>query len=91
MVKKENSGIIITQENCGHCADAKELFKNEIASGNMKIIPIETKRGEKLANQYNLDVTPTILFGKGENNLKKCYLGEKKRSVVCDDGSEKQF
>lgn len=85
----EEKDIMITQDDCGYCETAKEKLKNEINTGQIEIVPIESKRGKELVKKYNVGLTPTILSKKDDNQFQKCYISKDGNKMLCEDGSEK--
>lgn len=84
----EDKEIMIIQDGCGHCDEAKVLLKDKIANGKVEPVDAFSERGKAYVNKYNIDATPTILSGT-ENNFKKCLLSPDGKKIHCEDGSEK--
>lgn len=89
-MSNEEKNLMITQDGCGHCEEAKELLSGKIAAGIVEVVPVESVRGKELADKYDIDATPTILNGK-DGNLQKCFLDEEGKKILCDDGSTKEL
>jgi len=88
-VSEEDKNYMITQEGCGHCEMAQEKLQEKIIAGKIEILPVETPKGLELADKYQVDATPTILHGKNDDSLQKCYLSKDLDKIMCDDGTEK--
>jgi len=86
----EEKNILITQEGCGHCEEAKETLDPQIRSGTIEVVPIESRKGFDLANKYSIEFTPTILNGK-DGEYQKCMLKEDGKTIECDNGTTKEL
>lgn len=87
MLSKEKE-IMIVQDGCGHCEDAIEKLQPFIKNGQVEAVNAFSPRGQAYCDKYDVDATPTILSGKGDD-LKKCLLSEDGKKIFCEDGSEK--
>lgn len=65
--------MLITQKGCGGCAEVKDALKDEIASGQIEEVDAESERGEKIANELNLDMVPECVE-EVNGKYKKCSL-----------------
>jgi len=85
---EEKKDIMLTQDGCGYCDEAEELFKDKIEDGRMEVISVDTPYGQHLAEKYDIDQTPTVIT-KDNDKTRKCYIDFDKKILECDDGSEK--
>jgi hypothetical protein len=65
--------LLITQKACGGCAAVKKALKDELSSGEIEEVPIETERGEKIADELGLDMVPECVYDD-DGRYSKCDL-----------------
>jgi len=80
--------ILIVQEGCGHCDDAKIILKDRIENGQIEMVDAYSPRGKEYINKYDISATPTILSGEGVNAT-KCSISPDNKTIKCDNGTEK--
>lgn len=69
--------IIIGEEFCPNCASVRELYHDEIESGEMKYYDIESEEGKVFENLLNIEEIPYIVFHNLEvDDYHKCELVE---------------
>lgn len=69
--------IIIGQEFCPNCASIRELYHEEIESGEMKYYDIESEEGKIFENLLGIEEIPHIVFHNfGNDEYYKCELTE---------------
>ena len=78
-ISKQPSGnfIIVGQEFCPNCAAIKELYKDEIESGEMKYYDIESEMGKMFEELLGIEEIPYIVFHNlKDDDFHKCELVE---------------
>lgn len=65
--------LLITQKACGGCSAVKKALKEELDRGEIEEVPIETERGEKIADELGLDMVPECVIDEG-GHYSKCDL-----------------
>lgn len=77
---------MITQKDCPVCEKAKKVLKDQIQSGEIIEMPIETEEGLEMADKNKVRATPTIINKKGEF-MQKCYIAKDGKEMYCEDKS----
>lgn len=67
--------LLVTQKSCGGCAAVKRALSSELASGEIEEVPIESEKGEKIADELGLDMVPECVIEEG-GTYAKCDLDE---------------
>ena len=65
--------ILITQEKCGGCKAVKRALADELTSGSIREVPIESEEGEKIADELELDMVPECVI-EDNGKYSKCNL-----------------
>lgn len=52
---------LLTSKACQHCAEAKQQLKNEIKSGEVKVVDINSSAGLKLIRDLDLKAIPKLI------------------------------
>lgn len=69
--------VIIGQEFCPNCAAIKDLYKDEIESGEMKYYDIESEMGKVFEELLGIEEIPYIVFHNlKDDDFHKCELVE---------------
>ncbi|MFA5235196.1 MAG: hypothetical protein WC390_12425 [Sulfurimonas sp.] len=69
--------IIVGQEFCPNCAAIKELYKEEIESGEIKYYDIESEEGKIFEDLLGIEEIPYIVFHElSKDDYRKCELVE---------------
>lgn len=69
--------VIIGQEFCPNCAAIKDLYKDEIESGEMKYYDIESEMGKVFEELLGIEEIPYIVFHSlKDDDFHKCELVE---------------
>lgn len=78
---------LITQEGCPHCLTIREILKDRISSGAVRVLDISNDKGAMdLANKHNITAVPSILVkDKATNTTEVCELSGDGRKVFCPD------
>jgi len=74
----DNEFVLLTSKECPHCGEAKELLKDKINSGKVKVLDYESEEGSKLVSKYGINEVPTII-----HNNKKCQLAADGSRLFC--------
>lgn len=64
---------VVTQEGCPPCEEILAMLKDSIDSGDVELIPIESKAGQEFAEQHGVSGTPTV-FLDSEGKLSACRV-----------------
>lgn len=66
-------GIIVSSRNCQHCHELEERLKQEIESGEIKVLEVEDGGEEldRLVKAFDIRGVPTVLNVKVEQDKKK--------------------
>jgi len=86
----EETRYMIVQEGCGACAEAKEMFKENIKKKTLVVLDITSEKGSELAERNSVESVPTIIHEVGEFQ-QKCFIGKDGKQFFCDDGTIKEF
>ena len=86
----EETRYMIVQEGCGACAEAKELFKENIEKKTIVVLDITSEKGAELAERNNVETVPTIINEVGEFQ-QKCFISKEGEKMICEDGTEKRL
>lgn len=76
--------------DCGHCKDFKELNKEAIAQGKIKLLDVAVnEEANKLATKLNVQFVPTPLVKNMATGTEQvCQLSQNGKKVSCPDGTE---
>ncbi|HEC37663.1 MAG TPA: hypothetical protein ENI29_05460 [bacterium] len=79
--------IMLTQDGCGHCANAKNILKEKIDSGKIIVMDvIKDNQALDLANKYNVRGVPAIILKDKVTQLtESCELSLDGSKIVCKD------
>lgn len=83
---KDNYDLtMITSEGCPHCAEAKELLKDKIESGRIRILDVSKDNDAlELAKKYNVEAVPTVIVNDKITNIgEACDLKRDLSGVIC--------
>ena len=59
---------MITSDQCPGCETAKNMYKKEIASGEITLIDIDDPKANELIKKLDIMKVPTLLLCEGEGN-----------------------
>ena len=90
MTENKEVNYMIVQDGCGACAEAKELFKENIENKKLVVLDITSEKGSELAERNNVESVPTIIQEVGKFQ-QKCFIGKDGKQFFCDDGTIKEF
>lgn len=76
---------LITQEGCPHCIAAREILKDKISSGVVRVLDVAKDSGAMdLANKYNITAVPSILTKDKVTNITEvCELSGDGMKIIC--------
>lgn len=77
-IMSDNKFVLLTSKECPHCNEAKELLKEKINNGMIKVLDYESPQGSELVSKYGIDEVPTIIY-----NNKKCQLAADGSKLFC--------
>ena len=81
---------MLVQDGCGACAEAKELFKEDIIDKSLVIVDITSEKGMKMVENHDVESVPTIINEK-DSFQQKCFISKEGERMFCEDGTEKQL
>ena len=55
------SSVMFVQKDCPHCADLKKELRGDIKAGRVRVVDIDSPRGKKMAEEYNVMRTPAMV------------------------------
>lgn len=70
-----NEIFLITQKGCPSCETVKQFVNDSIKTGDVKLLYINTKEAEEIADKLNI-VTVPIAIIKTNNGLKELDIKE---------------
>lgn len=77
--------IILTQEECVHCASAKNLLKEHIASGKIRTLDINSQEGWSYVEKHDVKGTPTVIVkNKLTSVSESCKLASDGSKIMCN-------
>lgn len=69
--------IILGQEFCPNCAAIRELYQEEIESGEIKYYDIESEEGKSFEGLMGIEEVPYVVFHDlDKDDYRKCELVE---------------
>jgi hypothetical protein len=79
---KVRTYYLMSIDGCAACGAAKEKFKAEIATGEIKVIdPTKDTYGRKMALAFNLDTVPRLLAETEDGKV--CLIGQNGEPEAC--------
>lgn len=77
--------ILIASTNCGHCEHAKEVLKNRISDGHIRVLNVENdNEGLALANEYGINAVPTFIIRNKSTKIgEACNLSADAKKLIC--------
>lgn len=74
----DNKFVLLTSKECPHCGEARELLKDKINNGMVKVLDFESEEGSKLVRKYGIEEVPTII-----HNNRTCQLASDGKKLFC--------
>ncbi len=92
-MNEEKTVEFFIHKTCGHCAEFKELKKEEIAAGKITLLDISTdKAALKRAQELGITMVPTPVVKDMKTGLEQvCQITKDGKKITCPDGSEVDF
>ena len=75
-IEAPSAAILLTEENCGACAFAKEALKNDIAEGKITICDLANEECKQIGREINLKEVPAMVVPDEHGKLTQCEMGK---------------
>ena len=75
-IEAPTAAILLTEENCGACAFAKEALKNDIAEGKITVCDLANEECKQIGREINLKEVPAMLVPDEHGKLTQCEMGK---------------
>ena len=75
-IEAPSAAILLTEENCGACAFAKEALKNDIAEGKITVCDLANEECKQIGREINLKEVPAMLVPDEHGKLTQCEMGK---------------
>jgi len=81
-IEAPSAAILLTEENCGACAFAKEALKNDIAEGKITVCDLANEECKQIGREINLKEVPAIVVPDEHGKLTQCEMGKEGDNLV---------
>ena len=75
-IEAPTAAILLTEENCGACAFAKEALKNDIEEGKITVCDLANEECKQIGREINLKEVPAMLVPDEHGKLTQCEMGK---------------
>ena len=84
-IEAPSAAILLTEENCGACAFAKEALKNDIAEGKITVCDLANEECKQIGREINLKEVPAMVVPDENGKLTQCEMGKEgdNLSIFC--------
>jgi glutaredoxin len=86
----EPKNELLVTDGCPHCAEAKELFQQPIARGDIELVDALGDRGSQLADEHGINGVPELVHTDADGTATTCKLTHA-GTAVCADGRTLTF
>ena len=84
-IEAPSAAILLTEENCGACAFAKEALKNDIEAGKITVCDLANEECKQIGREIGLKEVPAMLVPDENGKLTQCEMGKEgdNLSIFC--------
>ena len=75
-IEAPTAAILLTEENCGACAFAKEALKNDIEAGKITVCDLANEECKQIGREIGLKEVPAMLVPDENGKLTQCEMGK---------------
>ena len=75
-IEAPSAAILLTEENCGACAFAKEALKNDIEAGKITVCDLANEECKQIGREIGLKEVPAMLVPDENGKLTQCEMGK---------------
>ena len=75
-IEAPSAAILLTEENCGACAFAKEALKNDIEEGKITVCDLANEECKQIGREIGLKEVPAMLVPDENGKLTQCEMGK---------------
>ena len=75
-IDSPSSAILLTEENCGACAFAKEALKNDIEAGKITVCDLANEECKQIGREIGLKEVPAMVVPDENGKLAQCEMGK---------------
>ena len=81
-IASPSSAILLTEENCGACAFAKEALKNDIEVGKITVCDLANEECKQIGRQIDLKEVPAMVIPDENGKLTQCEMGKEGNNLA---------
>jgi hypothetical protein len=75
-IEAPSAAILLTEENCGACAFAKEALKDDIEAGKITVCDLANEECKQIGREIGLKEVPAMLVPDENGKLTQCEMGK---------------
>ena len=81
-IEAPSAAILLTEENCGACAFAKEALKDDIEAGKITVCDLANEECKQIGREIGLKEVPAMLVPDENGKLTQCEMGKEGADLI---------